>query len=127
MDFYLALHEAVAGVLNGTLAVAVPALSAIVLNYLHKRFAVSISESRKEQLDSLAIRAVQTVSQRFKAERKKVQSVEERDNVNRVKHTAAVEQLVADAAKVGQKVPTSLAANLVEAGINRLKRDRGAL
>jgi len=127
MDFYLALHEAVAGVLNGTLAVAVPALSAIVLNYLHKRFAVSISESRKEQLDSLAIRAVQTVSQRFKAERKKAQSVEERDNVNRVKHTAAVEQLVADAAKVGQKVPTSLAANLVEAGINRLKRDRGAL
>ena len=127
MDFYLALHEAVAGVLNGTLAVAVPALSAIVLNYLHKRFAVSISESRKEQLDSLAIRAVQTVSQRFKAERKKAQSVEERDNVNRVKHTAAVEQLVADAAKVGQKVPPSLAANLVEAGINRLKRDRGAL
>lgn len=127
MDFYLALHEAVAGVLNGTLAVAIPTLSAIGLNYLHKRFSVSISESRKEQLDSLAIRAVQTVSQRYKAERQKAQSDEQRNKVNKLKHASAVEQLIGDAAKVGQKVTTSIANNLVEAGINSLKRDRGAL
>ncbi len=127
MDFYLALHEMVAGVLNGTLAVAVPALSAIGLKYLHKRFGITISEAQKQQLDGLALRAVQTASQRFKPNKENAQSLEERNKVNKFKRANAVEQLISDAAQVGQKVPPSLAENLVEAGVNRLKRERGAL
>jgi len=126
-QFDLLLYDAATNILNAVTAIAIPALSAIALNYLRKKTGISIANEQKAQLDALAVRSVQTASQLFRTNLMKADTPEQRDAVNLTKRDAAVGQLIADAASIGQKLAKGTAINLIEAGVNRLKRDRGAL
>ena len=82
MDFSLALYDLTAQVLNIVLATALPALAALGVRYLNRRFRLSISEQQGKQAADLAFRAVMATSQKFRPERQNAGSGEEVALVN---------------------------------------------
>lgn len=106
------LTETTAAVLNVVTTVGVPVLTAMALNYARTRWKLNISDQREKALTGLAQQACMTASQ----------TLTESDNPK--KKASAVRQLQRKAKSLGVALAEDAATELVEAGVNHLKRSR---
>ena len=118
-DFGSHLYNLTADILNVVASTAVPAAVGLGLNYMRKRFGLNVKKQQREELEALAVGAVQNASQRFRKDEGK--------DRNARKRQGAVNQLTNRAAALGVKLAANAAGDLVEAAVNKLKRERGAL
>jgi hypothetical protein len=115
------LFNITANVLNTVMTVAVPVLVGMGVNYLRKRFKLNIAEQHEQAITGLAQKAVLTASQSFR------NAAGTKEEINSGKKQSAVRMLLNDVADLGVKMTSEAAGNAIEAGVNRLKRERGAL
>lgn len=111
-DFSAALHQTVADIMNVCLGTLVPLLLALGVRYANKRWGLNIKAEQQAQIENLGRQAVMAASQTIS------------DNGEKKSH--AVRTLLADALKIGVQVGTGKAEQIIEAQVNRLKRERGA-
>lgn len=120
IDTLYACIPLVTQVLVAVTTVAIPALLGLVINYLRVRFKLNITAEQEYQLSNLALEGVKMASQKFSRQVKG-------GNTNASKLSAATRHLIDQAASIGVNVASDVAVNKVEAAVNQLKRDRGAI
>ena len=111
-DFSVALHQIVADVMNICLGTLVPVLLALGVRYANKRWGLNIQAEQQAQIENLGRQAVMVASQTISG--------------NENKKAISVNALLGDAARIGFKITAAKASDIIEAQINRLKRERGA-
>ena len=112
------LTQVAQAVVTSVVTVAVPVVVAYGAAYLRRRWKLNITSQQQAMVQGLAVQAAMTASQKFS-------DVVSRDERNTAKLDAATEKLIADAQAVGVSLSASVAADLVEAAVNQLKRDAG--
>jgi hypothetical protein len=112
-DFSAALYQTVADIMNICLGTLVPLLLALGIRYANKRWNLGIKAEQQAQIENLGRQAVMVASQSISG------------NSDKKEH--AVRSLVADALKVGVKIGSLKAGEIIEAQVNALKRARGAV
>lgn len=102
-------------VLNTVTVVVLPILSTLVVRYLKKKHDITIAEGTQRRIEDLARQSVMYASQALKNQ----------DNPEKLKAAklALIENAKAEGLKLGEKA----AEMAVEAMVNRLKRERGAI
>ena len=113
-EFHAGLYQTVATIMNICLGTLVPLLLALGVRYANKRWNLGIAAEQQAQIENLGRQAVMVASQRI-------------TGGNENKKAIAVNSLLADALKIGVKIGTGKASDIIEAQVNRLKRERGAL
>ena len=114
------LFGVTADVLNTVTAVAAPVVSVIFIRYLNRRFKLNIKEQQEKQIAQLAETTVMAASQKF-------QDLARGAHRNQQKKDDAVSNLLRQARQIGVKMTAEFASEKIEAAVNRLKRERGAL
>ena len=112
-EFHASLYSVVADVLNICLGTLVPLLLALGVRYANKRWNLGIAAEQQKQIENLGRQAVMVASQSLAG--------------NTEKKGEAVSALLADALKIGVKITTARAGEIIEAQVNQLKRERGAI
>ncbi len=116
MDFTPIVNQIIDTVAGLIAALLVPALIAILVNWLKEK-GVNINAAKQGQLTELSKEAVMASSQMAK-----------NMTINRdQRKPVAVEHLVQRAGMLGIEISKDAAAGVVEAAINRLKRERGVI
>ena len=119
-DLQLMLFDLTAQMFNVVATVAVPVLTALSIRWLNAKFRLNIKEQQQRQLETLGVQAVMTASQKLS------DMAGAREEINRAKKQGAVAQLVRDAARIGVRLTADVAGDVIEAQVNRLKRERNA-
>ena len=102
-------------ILTTIVTVGIPAVTGLFVHKANKRWNLNISAEQQAQIEHLAVQSVMTASQTFD----RGQHAEKRKK--------AVDKLIEDAKTLGKSLGEESARDYVEAAINELKRQRGAL
>jgi len=109
-EFHADLYQTVATIMNICLGTLVPALLALGVRYANKRWNLGIKAEQQAQIENLGKQAVLVASQTITG--------------NPQKRDHATKALIRDALEVGVKVTTAKAEHVIEAQVNKLKRER---
>jgi len=111
-EFHTSLYSVVADIMNICLGTLVPLFLALGVKYANKKWNLGIAAEQQKQIENLGRQAVMVASQAISG--------------NEDKKGHAVSALVTDALKIGVKITTARAGEIIEAQVNQLKRERGA-